>query len=145
MYDDGVDVIWQVAGGAGKGVFTAAAQADRYALGVDCDQTLTVSDEKEKAAIVTSFYANSAAAIEDAFRALVDGKFPGGTYPTVGLAEGYVGFADNEQFRDLAPQSIRESVNALYEKMADGTTVVFKASDDAEAWEELKAAVAPEK
>lgn len=143
MYDDGVDVIWQVAGGAGKGVFTAAKDAGRYALGVDCDQTLTVSDPDEAAAIVTSFYANSPAVIADAWEALLAGKFPGGTYPTVGLAEGYVGFADNEQFEAMTSQALRDAVAELFETMAKGETQVFQASADADAWAQLKADVAP--
>lgn len=143
MYDDGVDVIWQVAGGAGKGVFTAAKEAGRYALGVDCDQTLTVSDPDEAATIVTSFYANSPAVIADAWEALLAGQFPGGTYPTVGLAEGYVGFADNEQFEAMTSQALRDAVAELFETMAKGETQVFQASADAEAWARLKADVAP--
>lgn len=143
MYDDGVDVIWQVAGGAGKGVFTAAKEVGRYALGVDCDQTLTVSDPDEAATIVTSFYANSPAVIADAWEALLADKFPGGTYPTVGLAEGYVGFADNEQFETMTSQTLRDAVAQLFETMAKGETQVFQASADAEAWARLKADVAP--
>lgn len=143
MYDDGVDVIWQVAGGAGKGVFTAAKEVGRYALGVDCDQTLTVSDPDEAATIVTSFYANSPAVIADAWEALLAGKFPGGTYPTVGLAEGYVGFADNEQFETMTSPVLRDAVAQLFETMAKGETQVFQASADAEAWARLKADVAP--
>lgn len=143
MYDDGVDVIWQVAGGAGKGVFTAAKECGRYALGVDCDQTLTVTDADEAATIVTSFYANSPAVIADAWEALLAGEFPGGTYPTVGLAEGYVGFADNAQFEAMTSQELQGSVTELFTTMAEGKTEVFQASADADAWAKLKADVAP--
>jgi len=143
MYDDGVDVIWQVAGGAGKGVFTAAKESGKYALGVDCDQTLTVTDPEEAATIVTSFFANSAAVIEAAYGDLLEGKFPGGTHPTVGLAEGFVGFADNEQFETMTSEALRNSVAQLFETMAKGETEVFQASADADAWEALKADVAP--
>ena len=143
MYDDGVDVIWQVAGGAGKGVFTAAKECGKYALGVDCDQTLTVADPEEAATIVTSFFANSAAVLEAAYVDLLEGKFPGGTHPTVGLAEGFVGFADNEQFETMTSEALRNSVAQLFETMAKGETEVFQASADADAWEALKADVAP--
>jgi len=64
MYEKGVDVIWQVAGGAGSGVFTAAKQAGKYAFGVDTDQAKTVKDPEEAATIVTSFYSDYSAAIE---------------------------------------------------------------------------------
>lgn len=143
MYDDGVDVIWQVAGGAGKGVFTAAKECGRYALGVDCDQVLTTADADEAATIVTSFYANSPAVIADAWAALLKGEFPGGTYPTVGLAEGYVGFADNAQFEAMTSQALRDAAADLFKTMAEGKTEVFQASADLDAWTALKASVAP--
>lgn len=143
MYDSGVDVIWQVAGGAGKGVFTAAKECGRYALGVDCDQSLTTADAGEAATIVTSFYANSPAVIADAWESLLKDEFPGGTYPTVGLAEGYVGFASNEQFAAMTSQELQDAVSGLFKTMAGGKTEVFLASADLDAWAELKASVAP--
>lgn len=56
MYEQGCDVVWQVAGSAGTGVFEAAAQADKYAFGVDSDQTLSIADPALVATIVTSFF-----------------------------------------------------------------------------------------
>ena len=143
MYDNGVDVIWQVAGGAGAGVFTAAKECGKYAFGVDCDQSKTIADAEEAATIVTSFYANYPAAIEATFAAMLEGNFPGGTYPLVGLAEGFVGYADNDQFKAMVSEDVVTGISALYEKMATGEVEVFSVVDDPEGWEELKKAVAP--
>lgn len=143
MYEKGVDVIWQVAGGAGSGVFTAAKQAGKYAFGVDTDQSKTVKDPEEAATIVTSFYSDYSAAIEYAVDALVNGAFPGGTYPEVGLAEGFVGYADNDQFKSMVSESVVTGIAALYEKMASGEVEVFSVTADVPAWEELKKAVSP--
>lgn len=143
MYADGVDVIWQVAGAAGSGVFTAAAESNRYAFGVDCDQTLTVEDPEEVATIITSFYQDYAAAIENAFLSVKNGTFVGGKCDYVGLKEGFTGYADNDQYKAMVPQEIQDAVAALYEEMSTGSVEVFKVSDDAEGWEELKAAVSP--
>ena len=143
MYDAGVDVIWQVAGGAGAGVFTAAKEADRYAFGVDCDQSKTIADPEEAATIVTSFFADYPAAIDAAFSALLAGEFPGGTYPLLGLAEGFIGYADNEQFAAMTNQEITDAIAGLYTTMASGEVEVFSVIDDPEGWETLKQAVAP--
>lgn len=144
MYDQGVDVIWQVAGGAGAGVFTAAKEANRYAFGVDCDQSKTIADAGEAATIVTSFYADYPAAIAKVFASVLDGTFPGGTYPQVGLAEGFVGYANNEQFASMVSASVVEGIADLYTKMASGNVEVFSVEADPEGWEELKNAVAPQ-
>lgn len=143
MYDQGVDVIWQVAGGAGAGVFTAAKEADKYAFGVDCDQSKTIADPAEAATIVTSFYANYPAAIEYVFGAMLKGEFPGGAYPQVGLAEGFVGYANNEQFAAMTSESVVNGIADLYAKMASGEVEVFSVEADPEGWEELKKAVSP--
>ena len=143
MYADGVDVIWQVAGAAGSGVFTSAAKNNAYAFGVDCDQTLTVADPAEVATIITSFYQDYAAAIENAFISVKDGTFVGGKVDMVGLKEGFTGYANNDQYKAMVPQEIQDAIAALYEEMSTGSIEIFKVSDDPEGWEELKAAVAP--
>ena len=143
MYADGVDVIWQVAGSAGSGVFTAAKEAGRYAFGVDCDQTRTVVDPEEAATIVTSFYADYAAAIDATFASVVDGTFVGGTYPLVGLAEGFIGYAHNDQFTAMAPASIQEAIVALYQQAQETPIDIFSVVEDPEGWESLKQTVAP--
>ncbi len=38
MYEEGVDIIYQVAGGTGVGVIQAAKETGHYAIGVDGDQ-----------------------------------------------------------------------------------------------------------
>lgn len=143
MYAEGVDVIWQVAGSAGSGVFTAAKEAGRYAFGVDCDQTLTVSDPDEAATIVTSFYADYGAAIDSVFASVLDGTFVGGTYPLVGLNEGFIGYAHNDQFMAMTTQDIQDKIAALYDSVKTNPVDIFSVTADPEGWETLKQAVSP--
>lgn len=145
MYAEGVDVIWQVAGGAGSGVFTAAKECDKYAFGVDTDQSKTIADPAEAATIVASFYADYSAAIEYVYTGILEGNFPGGKAETVGLAEGFVGYADNDQFKAMVSEDVVTGIAALYEKMASGEVEVFSVEADLAGWEELKAAVSPAK
>ena len=44
MYDEGCDVIFHAAGGAGIGVIETAAAENKYVIGVDCDQSYLAPD-----------------------------------------------------------------------------------------------------
>ena len=44
MYQQGADIVFQVAGGTGEGVFYAAEEAGKWAIGVDSDQALIVEE-----------------------------------------------------------------------------------------------------
>ena len=46
QYDAGADIVYHAAAAAGKGVFQAAQQASRFAIGVDADQSKTLPEYK---------------------------------------------------------------------------------------------------
>ena len=93
---------------------------------------------------MTSFYADYAAAIDSVYASVLDGTFQGGTYPLVGLAEGFIGYAHNDQFTAMVPQSIQDSIVSLYASMKENPVEVFSVVADPEGWETLKAEVAPQ-
>ncbi len=140
MYNQGVDVIWQVAGSAGTGVFEAAAQVDKYSFGVDSDQTLTIADESLTSTIVTSFYKDCGSAIFGAVELLMEGNYPAGTTATLGLAEDAVGLVDNEQYQTMVPEEIRTQVEELIDKVKSGEVEVYSVKADPDSWESIKAA-----
>ena len=53
MYDSGADIVYQAAGGSGTGVFQAATEKGKWAIGVDSDQYNTV-DPSLRDVIITS-------------------------------------------------------------------------------------------
>ena len=138
LYEDGCDVVWQVAGSAGLGVFRASTETGRYAFGVDVDQVDVIGDESLTANIVTSFCKEYANVILDAFEQLVNGSYPGGTTLSLGLNEHGVGLVENEQYETIVPQAIRDSLSALYEKVKSGKVVPFSAMLDQEKWAEIR-------
>ena len=138
LYNDGYDVVWQVAGSAGLGVFRAAVETGRYAFGVDVDQVDVIGDESLTANIVTSFCKEYASVILDAFEQLVDGTYPGGTTLSLGLNEHGVGLVENEQYERLVPQELRDSLNELYEKVKSGEVVPFSALLHQEQWPQIR-------
>lgn len=138
LYNDGVDIVWQVAGSAGLGVFQASVEVGRYAFGVDVDQVAVINDPSVTANIVTSFYKDYANIILTAFEKLMADEYPGGVTLAVGLAERGVGLANNEQYQTLVPQEIRDSLEVVYEKVESGEIVPFSAMADADGWAQLR-------
>ncbi len=138
MYAQGADVVWQVAGGAGLGVFEAAAESDKYAFGVDSDQTIALSGQPNLAAtIVTSFYKDCGASVKYAVDMLIAGTYPTGA-KTLGIKEGAVGLVKNQQYIDMVPQEIRDQIDAQVAKVAAGEVKVISAVADDAAWQDIK-------
>ncbi|MGL5809034.1 MAG: BMP family lipoprotein [Nocardioides sp.] len=52
-FEAGADIVYHAAGASGSGVFDAAVEADKWAIGVDSDQYLSASEE-QKEHILTS-------------------------------------------------------------------------------------------
>ena len=139
MYKQGADVVWQVAGGAGLGVFEAAAEMDRYSFGVDNDQTIALSGQPALAAtIVTSFYKDCGASVKYAVDCLLAGNYPTGA-ETLGIAKGAVGLIKNQQYTDMVPKAIQDEIDVELSKVANGEVSVISALFDNAAWEDIKA------
>ena len=91
MFDAGADIVFQVAGGSGGGVFEAAKAAGGKAIGVDSDQYLT-ADPKVKDVIMTSMLKKVDVAVYDFITSVNDDKFTAGT-TTYDLSKDGVGYA----------------------------------------------------
>jgi basic membrane protein A len=84
MYDDGAEIIYHAAGASGAGLFNAAVEANKLAIGVDSDQYLTASPEQQPL-ILTSMLKRVDTAVYNAIEAVGDGTF-GGSF-VFGMAE----------------------------------------------------------
>ena len=78
MFDAGADIVFQVAGGSGGGVFEAAKAAGGKAIGVDSDQYNT-ADPKVKDVIMTSMLKKVDVAVFDFISQVNDGNFTAGS------------------------------------------------------------------
>jgi basic membrane protein A len=108
MYDEGADVIYHAAGKSGLGLFKAAVEASKLAIGVDSDQSLTASPA-ERRLILTSMIKHVDTAVHDTIEAVVDGSFVSG-YQSFGLADDGVGYAVN-RYNDT-PELLSEDIQA---------------------------------
>jgi basic membrane protein A and related proteins len=120
MYDGGADVVYHASGASGAGLFAAAVDAGKYAIGVDSDQSLTASPEQQEL-ILTSMLKRVDTAVYDAIQQVADDNFQSGTQ-VFGLAEEGVDYAVNE-FNDndeLMSQEIQDRVDELKQQIIDG-------------------------
>ena len=77
MYDGGADIVYAAAGGSGSGVFTAAAAANKKAIGVDSDQYVSADAAVQKT-IITSALKRVDVAVLDFLTNTKDNKFTAG-------------------------------------------------------------------
>jgi basic membrane protein A and related proteins len=90
LYDQGADIIYQVAGRSGEGVLEAAAQRDLYAIGVDSNQ-----DDIQPGHVIVSSLKKVESTTFDPIKLVVDGEFAGG-FQRRGLREGFAGLSWDE-------------------------------------------------
>lgn len=90
QYDQGADIIYQVAGRSGEGVLEAAAQRKLFAIGVDSNQ-----DDIQPGFVIVSMLKKVEATTFDPIKLVVDGKFAGG-FQKRGLKEGFAGLSWDE-------------------------------------------------
>jgi basic membrane protein A len=114
---EGADVIYHASGGTGAGVFQAAAAKQKYAIGVDSDQSLTAPEDQRKW-ILTSMLKRVDTAVQQTIAAYVGGTLKGGVQ-TFGLKEGGIDYAQNEYNKELLGD-IPTTLDDLKQKIADG-------------------------
>ncbi len=124
MYDQGADVIYHAAGQSGLGLFKAATQADKYAIGVDSDQSLTASPA-ERDLILTSMLKRVDTAVYDAIRQVVEDDWQSGTQ-VFGLEVEGVDYAVNQynDNEDLLSEEIQARLDEYKQQIIDGEITV---------------------
>jgi len=129
MFDSGVDVIMDVAGGGGRGIYDAIAEAGagHWVVAADTCKGHLAPDN-----FLTSAVKDVAGAVFYEDKAVVDGTFEGGPQ-SLGLAEGAVGLcADNI---DTLPADVLAKVDAAKEAIIAGTLVPPATYEALEAFE----------
>lgn len=121
QYDRRADIIYHASGGTGIGVFEAAVARKRLAIGVDADQSLTVKPD-QRTQILTSMTKRVDVAVYDTIKALVDNSYKGG-YRNFGLAEGGVGYAENDYNKAMIAD-IKDRLEELKQKIISGEITV---------------------
>ena len=134
MYEQGADIVFQIAGGTGVGVFEAAHEQEHYAIGVDSDQATIVAetDPDQAERILTSMLKNVDNSIFRAITLHLEGELPYGSAESLGIPEGGVGLAKNEFYDAATSDDIKAMVEAAEAAVVSGdieVQTVFTSED----------------
>jgi basic membrane protein A len=119
MYDDGAEIIYHAAGASGAGLFNAAVDADKLAIGVDSDQYLTASPEQQPL-ILTSMLKRVDTAVYTAIQQTGDDAFGGSL--VFGLAEDGLDYSKSNP--DELTSDIQERLDEFKQQIIDGEITV---------------------
>jgi basic membrane protein A and related proteins len=114
QFAGGVDVVFAAAGGTGMGVYQAAKDAGKLAIGVDSNQ-----NHLQPGTMLTSMVKRVDVATYNAFK----GVKPGVT--SLGLAEGGVDYAMDDNNAKLVPAEMKKKVDAAKADIISGKIKVI--------------------
>jgi basic membrane protein A len=115
LYSQGADIIFQIASLTGNGVLEAAAENNKYAIGVDSNQ-----NAMEPGHVVTSDLKNVGDAIVRVYESIIDGSFEKGEVLEYGIKEGGVGLAIDEYTRDILSEDQIDMIQKISNLIAEG-------------------------
>lgn len=119
MISNGADTIFIAGGDVGTGAIEAIKEANKYAIGVDRDQSDLAPDN-----VLTSAIKRVDIGVYETVKSFVEGKFEGGSSTTYGLEEGAVGIPDST--KKLVPQDVLDYVDEETKKLESGEIVAPK-------------------
>ncbi len=119
----GADVVFSVAGGAGLGILSGAAESGIYAIGVDSDQYTSLLESNPDIAecICTSMYKQADVTVSRLLEMAFEDEIEWGSYVKWGLKEGVVGLAtDNDNYRNIFTDEQKAAIEEVKEKATSG-------------------------
>lgn len=122
QYQNGVDVGFNVAGNAGLGQIEAAADAGKFAFGVDSDQAALLPNYAKY--IPSSALKNVGNSLYRAIKQDLEGTLEYGIVESLGFAEGGVGLVKDAHYEEIVPEAIRTQLEQLEKDIIDGKITV---------------------
>ncbi|MEM8651886.1 MAG: BMP family ABC transporter substrate-binding protein [Pseudomonadota bacterium] len=122
--DRGADVIYQAAGGTGIGVIRAAADAGKLSIGVDSNQ-----NHLAPGSVLTSMLKRVDVAAYETMKDAMSGSFDTGVR-ILGLAEGGVGWALDENNEKLISGDMKDAIDAASTDIVAGKIAVHDYRSD---------------
>ncbi len=122
--NNNADVFFQVAGGSGDGLFEACLEQGKWAIGVDSDQYAAYIDSEnpEKAEVIlTSMLKEVGNSLVDLMHRIENGDDSmWGHTVNFGLADDSISYVDNDYFKEVVPEEVRNEMQEAKEKIASG-------------------------
>lgn len=118
LYDNGADVVFQVAAAAGLGVLQAAKDRGLYAIGVDANQ-----NDLQPGHVIASDIKDIGGTIRKIAATMADGTYQRGVVLTYGIAQGGVDL-DLTAAKPVLPEASVAKINVLRDQIVAGTLKV---------------------
>lgn len=118
QYQSGVNIIFHASGSTGLGVFEAARQTGKLAIGVDADQYAEAPGH-----VLTSMVKGVDQVVYDQIARVRDNTFRGGVFE-YGLAQGGVGYVYDAENRALIPDSVHAKLDSIAARIESGRIAV---------------------
>ncbi|MEO0328382.1 MAG: BMP family ABC transporter substrate-binding protein [Pseudomonadota bacterium] len=122
--DRGADVVYQAAGGTGIGVIRAAADAGKFSIGVDSNQ-----NHLAPGSVLTSMLKRVDVAAYETMKDGMSGEFDTAA-KSLGLAENGVGWALDDNNKDLITANMKTAIEAASDKIKAGEISVHDYRSD---------------
>ena len=130
MYANDAEIVYHAAGNSGSGLFKAANDLDKWAIGVDSDQGLiyATSENEQEQAIAEDILTSMLKRVDQSVFLVAEdfinngGSVDGG-YRTFGLSDGGVGVAINDYNRELI-SPYTDDLDDLRQMVIDGEITV---------------------
>ncbi len=125
-YNNDVSILFAAASQAGIGCIEAAKLGGKTIIGVDSDQYAYYkdSDPDKAAVIVTSIEKRVGDTLYEACEKFMTGTLTYGDLEVLGVADGKIGYADNENFRALVSEENRAYLADVAAKIVSGELTV---------------------
>lgn len=123
MYTNGADIVFTCGGDVGTGAIEAAKENNKFAIGVDRDQSDLAPEN-----VLTSAIKRVDAGVFETVKSYVNGTFEGGTTTTYGLEENAVGVPDTT--KNLVSQDILDLVEETITKLKNKEITVPKNEEE---------------
>ena len=121
----GAEVVYHAAGGTGVGVLQAAADAGKLGIGVDSNQNGIHPGQ-----VLTSMLKRVDVAVYDTFMQGMNGELETGVSVSLGVAEGGVDWALDENNESLITEAMQAAVDEAKASIVAGDVVVHSYLDD---------------
>jgi len=118
MYNSGADIVYHAAGNTGTGVFQAAQEQGRFAIGVDRDQSVTKSSYQD--VILASMVKRVDTAVYNSIEATANGNFQGGSVVSLGLEDEGVDIVYGQQLGAEISSDVKGEIAASKEAIIGG-------------------------
>jgi len=117
-YNQGADIIFHASGSTGLGVFEAAREKGKLAIGVDSDQYA-----EAPGFLLTSMVKHVETSVFDTIRQFKEGHWQGGIRE-FGLKEDGVGWVYDDRNKALVPDGVKAKVDSFKAEIVAGRIVV---------------------